>query len=115
MGFVLLDRKNELVFSAPIRYVAKSIRGSIIYITLSINTYKTKNLSINISGLWTHCLLLIINELRMTYVKLVASMDKQLYRARSAIAFLTVLFGGLFLVVLIGDFYQFAPINNHIL
>lgn len=49
MGFTLLDRKNELMLSISIGYAAKDIRRNIVYITLSINTYNVKSLSINVN------------------------------------------------------------------
>ena len=47
--------------------------------------------------------------------ELLATMDKQLCKAQSAIVSLIALFGGLLLVIFIGDFYQFASVNNHAL
>lgn len=95
MGFVLSDRKNELVFSVSIKCTAKNIRKSNVYIALSINTYKSKSLCINISRLGIYCLLLIINELNIIYFRLLASIGKSLYKTRGVIYFLTILFGNL--------------------
>lgn len=49
MRFFLLDRRNKLIFLALIKYIIEDIKKSTIYITLSINNYKVKNSSTNIS------------------------------------------------------------------
>lgn len=105
MRFVLLNKRNELVFLAPTRCAAKSIGESIIYTALSINTHKAKSLSINISKLYTHCLLFIIDELSIIHFGLLVSIEKQLCRVKDVIASSTALFGDLFLVVFIGNFF----------
>lgn len=46
---------------------------------------------------------------------LFAAMDKQLCKAQIAIVSSITIFDSLFLVILIGDFYQFAPISDYIL
>lgn len=51
MEFALLSKKGELVFLILTKYTVESIKESIIYTALSINTYKTKNLSSNINRL----------------------------------------------------------------
>ncbi len=43
-------------------------------------------------------------------LKLLASIDKQLRKAKGSDFSFTTFFGGLPLVVLMGDFYQFAPV-----
>lgn len=86
-----------------------------MYIALSINNYKAKSLFTNINKLQTYHLLFIINKLSMIQIKLFALINKQLRKTKSAISFLTILFIGLSLIVLIGNFYQFALINNYTL
>lgn len=51
IGFALLDKRNKLVFSVLIGYTSEDIGRSIVYTALSINTYKIKSLSTNISGI----------------------------------------------------------------
>lgn len=53
MSFILLNRRNKLIFSAPIECAAKSIRKTTVYTTLNINIYKAKSLYINMSGIKT--------------------------------------------------------------
>lgn len=43
MDFILLDRKNQLMLSAPTRCAAEDKIGSTVHITLSISTYKVKS------------------------------------------------------------------------
>lgn len=76
MGFALLDRKNELVLSAPTGCVAKGIGGSTVYTALSINTCKIKSLSTNISGILIPHSLFIVNELSIIHLRRLALMDK---------------------------------------
>ena len=76
MGFALLNRRNELVLSASTGCTAKGIGRSNVYRALKINTCKTKSLSTNISGIWTNCLLLIIDELSIIHFRLFVSMNK---------------------------------------
>lgn len=75
-GFTLLNKKNEFMISAPIRYTAEDIGGTTIYIALNINICKAKSLYTNVSGIWTHQFFLIINKLNMIQQKLLAKMNK---------------------------------------
>ena len=115
MGITLLDKRNELMFSAPTGYAAEGIRGSTVHIALSISTHNVKSLSTNVSAIWTHWSSLIIDKLNMIPLGLLATMDKQLQKARGTIVSSTALFGGLPLVILMVDFYQFAPVSGHAL
>lgn len=49
IGFNLLNRRNKLIFLALIKYAAKGIGKSTVYIDLSISIYKIKSLYTNIS------------------------------------------------------------------
>lgn len=115
MGFTLLNKRNGLIISTAIGCVAEDIRRSTMHTALSISTYKTKNLYTNISGIWTHWSLLIINKLSMIQLELFAKMDKQLHKTRDLINSLMTLFNSLFLIILIGDFYQFGLVSGRLL
>ncbi len=113
MGFILLNRRNKLMISVLTGCAAKGIGRSMVHTALSISTCKAKSLYTNISGIWIHQSLLIINELSMIQLKLLAQIDKQLRKAWGAIVSSTIVFGGLLLIILIGDFYQFASVSGH--
>ena len=65
------------------------------------------------SAIWTYQSSLIIDELSMIPFGLLAIMDNQLCKAQDTIISLTTLFGGLPLVIFMGDFYQFALVSDH--
>lgn len=69
--FVLLDKKNKLVFLATTKYKIKYIKKTqYICLALSINIYKTKSLSTNINIISTYYSLHIVNKLSMIYIRL---------------------------------------------
>lgn len=105
MRFTLLDRRNELMLSAPTGSVAGGREESTVHIILSISIYNVKSSSTNISVIWTHQSSLIIDEPSIISVGLLVTIDKQLRKAQGAIISSTALFGGLLLVILMGDFY----------
>ncbi len=54
IGFTLLNRRNELMISAPTRYTAEGIRGSIVHTAFNISTDKAKSLCTNVNGICTY-------------------------------------------------------------
>lgn len=69
IAFTLLNKKKKLMILVPIRCAAENIKNCMMHITLSINTCRVKSLCTNISGIWTHQSLLIVNELGIIYLK----------------------------------------------
>ena len=110
MGFNLLQRQNGLVIAAPTGCAAKGIGGNTIHIALSMNTRTSENRQVRPSPAWTRCSALIIDEISMIDLKLLATIDKQLQKAKCFSASSTAVFGGLSLVILTGNFYQFPPV-----
>lgn len=96
----------------PIRYIVESIRKSIIYTALSINSYKVKSFCTYISRIWTYQSLLIINKLSMIYLVFFTKIEKQLYKAQDISISLRVLFSDLLLMIYMGEFYHFILING---
>ena len=76
IGFILLDKRNELMLSAPTRCAAEDIRRSTVHIALSISIYNVKSLSTNVSAIWTHQFILMIDELNIIPLGLLATMNK---------------------------------------
>lgn len=63
MEFTLLDKRNKLIFLALTGYAVEGIRRTIMYIILTINTHNVKTLSTNMSIIWTHQFLFIVDKL----------------------------------------------------
>lgn len=51
MEFTLLDKRNELMLSAPTRCAAEGIGRNTVHTALNISIYNVKSLSTNVSGL----------------------------------------------------------------
>lgn len=115
MGFTLLDRRNERMLSATTECAAESIGESMVHTALSMSTRNVKSLSTNMSVIWTHRSPLIIDEPSIIFLELLATINKQLDKARGAIVSSTALFVGLHLLILICDFNQFTLVNGHAL
>ena len=115
LGFALLNRRAELIITAPTGCAAESIGGSTVHTALKINTRRANDNVSKIGSLWTRRLALVVDEVSIINLKLLTIMDKQLRKPRGSDFSSTALFGGLPLVVLIGDFYQFAPVSGHAL
>ena len=61
---------------------------------------------------WSQRSSLIVDEVSMIDLKLLTIIDKQMRKAKGSDTSSTTFFGGLLLVVLMGDFYQFAPMTE---
>ncbi len=110
MGFILLSRRKELVISASTGSTANSIGRSTVHSTLDINNQAKKNYQAKNNIQWLYCSSLIIDKVNMIDLKLLTSIDKQLQKARRLDSHLTTVFDRLLLLVLMRDFYQFAPV-----
>ncbi len=110
MGLILLSRKKELRISASTGSAVNGIGGSTVYTALGINNRAEKNYQAKSNAQWLNRSSLIIDEVNMIDLKLLTSIDKQLQKARGSDSHSITVFGGLLLVVLIEDFYQFAPV-----
>lgn len=110
--FTFLDRQKKLVFFMQIGYAIDNITENTIYITLKINIRVRKNFVVRTNMLWLQRLSLIINKISIINLKLFISMNKQLQKAKRLDISSNSIFKELFLVVLIGDFYQFTFISR---
>lgn len=61
---------------------------------------------------WSYCFSLIVNKISMINLKLLISIGQKLKKAKEINLYLTSIFGRLFLIVLIGNFYQFALVQG---
>lgn len=92
--------------------IADGIRESTIYTILKINTRFRKKIVFKANILWLQCLSLVVNEVTMIDLKLLILMDKQLQKVKRLNISSTSIFGGLPLIVLMEDFYQFTLVTR---
>lgn len=110
LGFSLLKRRQKLMIAAPTGAAASNIGGNTIHAALSIKTPGQK--ASHLSNTWTQQTALIIDEVSMIHLNLLATIDSQLRKAKENPEDSTAFFDGLSLVVLMGDFFQFAPVGG---
>lgn len=110
IGFSLLSRKDQLVLAAPTGAAANNIGGSTIHTCLGIGVRNKQGRSQKVSSLWTRRFALIIDEISMVELDMLSNIGKQLAKARGLGNDSTAVFGGLPIVILMGDFYQFSPV-----
>lgn len=115
MRFIFLNRQKELVISILTDCAADNIRGNTIYIILEINTRIEKDFIIKTNTLWLQRLSFVIDKISIINIKLFILIDRQLQRAKILDMSSTLIFGRLFLIVLMGDFYQFASVIEKVL
>lgn len=84
------------------------IKRNTIYIILEINTKPRKDFINKVNTLWLQYLSLIIDEISIINLKLFTSINKQLWKAKKSDISSISIFGGLSIIVLIGNFYQFT-------
>lgn len=104
LGFSLLDRREELIITAPTEAAASNIGGSTVHAAMSIETPGRRTPTL--SNTWSSRTALIVDDISMVSLKLLGSMDSQIKKAKRMDANSSALFGGLSLVVLLGDFFN---------
>lgn len=65
--------------------------------------------------MWIHHYTLIIDEVSIGKLDMLLNITKQLVKARGLIGKSIAMFGGLSIVILIGDFYQFSSVIGRLL
>ena len=76
----------------------------------AINRRKQK-VSQRVGSLWTNKNMLVIDEISMVSSKLMDSVDKQCNAMKNLDSNSTAVFGGLPVVIALGDFHQFPPVR----
>ncbi len=110
MGCALLSQNSDLVITAPTGAAADNIGGSTIHTSLAIGIRNRHGKSNAISNLWTARCIMIVDEISIVELEMLSNMRKQLAKARGLSNFSTAVFGGLPIIIVMGDFYQFPPI-----
>lgn len=111
--YLLLQRSHELAITALTGAAANNIGGNTLHTALGIN--KNGKGSCKIQEPWPQQSALVIDEISMLDLKMFATINQQLLQAKDLLSESTAIFGGLSVVLLMGDFYQFAPVTGRAL
>ncbi len=110
LGCTLLSPDSNLIITAPISAATDNIGDSIIHTSLAIsirNKYKKSN---KISNLCIAQYIMIVDKINMVELEILSNIGKKLAKVCGFSNSCTTVFGGLPIVIVIGDFYQFPPI-----
>ncbi len=110
LGCTFLSRDSNMVITAPTGAAADNIGGSTIHTSFAIGVRNRNRKSNAISNLWTARCIMIVDEISMVEQEMLSNMGKQLAKACALSNSGTAVFGGLPIVIVMGDFYQFPPI-----
>jgi Helitron helicase-like domain at N-terminus/PIF1-like helicase len=120
LGMGLLGRDREVFVAAYTGNAAKNVEGSTIHTGFNLAVRKKKNqlpptelseVSPRVMALWANKTILIIDEVSMVSSKLMDSIDKRCRIVKNLDPNSTAVFGGLHIVIVLGDFHQFSPVR----
>ena len=110
----LLGRRDEVILMAPTGAAADTIGGNTYHTSLgiSINRLQKSVVSSRVKKLWAHKTIMFIDEMSMIDLTMLSVVNNHCTIARSLDRSSPDLFGGLPVVVLMGDFFQFPPVRD---
>jgi hypothetical protein len=113
----LIHRKNEVILMAPTGAAADVIGGSTYHTSLgiSLNRYRRGGVGPRVHRLWFRKTIMVIDEVSMIDLSALSIINTHCKIARSLDRSSPDLFGGLPIVVLMGDFHQFPPVQGQAL
>ena len=113
-GMDLILRKSEVILMAPTGAAADNIGGNTYHTCLGISINKTQKPTVSprIRKLWSTKTIMIIDEISMTDLTTLSTINNRCKIAKSLDRSSPDLFGGLPIVIFMGDFYQFPPVKG---
>ena len=113
LGMKLLGRERELLVIAPTGRAANNVQGSTIHtgLDIAVRNHLKRQPSSRVRSLWANKTMLIIDEISMVSSILLNSIDSRSKVVKSLDSNSTAVFGGLHVVIFLGDFRQFSPIQ----
>ena len=113
-GMDLIRRRNEVILLAPTGAAADNIGGSTIHTALGMSIAKKQKPSVSprVKNLWSNKTIMIVDEISMVDLSMLHTINNQCKIAKSLNRGSPDLFGGLPVVIFMGDFFQFPPING---
>jgi hypothetical protein len=110
----LLGRKDEIMLMAPTGAAADTIGGNTYHTSLgiSINRLRKGAMASRVRRLWAQKTIMFIDEMSMLDLTMLNVINNHCMIARSLDRSSPDLFGGLPVVILMGDFFQFPPVRG---
>ncbi|KAJ5367847.1 hypothetical protein N7541_001788 [Penicillium brevicompactum] len=110
----LICRREEVIIMAPTGAAADAIGGSTYHNSLgiSLNRYRRAGVSSQVRRLWSRKTVMIIDEISMVDLAALSIINTHCKAARSLDRSSSDLFGGLPIVISMGDFHQFPPVQG---
>ena len=108
----ILGRKHEIILTAPTGAAADNLGGNTYHTSLGINLSCKAAVTARVRKLWARKTILVIDEMSMIDLKMLGVINNQCKVARSLPRSSPELFGGLPIVILMGDFLQFPPVRG---
>lgn len=113
-GMDLIRRKEEVIVMAPTGAAADNIGGNTFHTSLGISITRNQGHTITsrVRKLWSRKTIMIIDEVSMLDLSMLSVINNHCKMARSLDQRSPDLFGGLPIVILMGDFFQFPPVRG---
>ena len=114
-GMDLVDRKKEVIVMAPTGLASNKIGGSTYHTALGIPIMRRKERTTvppRVRRLWSGKTIMFVDELGMIDLQNFYLMNRHCNLAKSVDKDSTELWGGLPVVIFLGDFYQFPPVQG---
>ncbi len=111
----IISKSNSIFITAPTKAVANNISGSTLHTTLEIDIRKTKE---TIKGqqkmkkILCNKIAVIVDEMSMVSLKLLATVDLHLGKAKALHENSSVVSGGLPVIIFLSDFFQFSLVTR---
>lgn len=102
----------DLVITALTDAIAENIGGSIIHISVAISVKNRHGKLDLISNSLIAQYIIIVEEISMVKLEMLSNMEKSLAKARDLLNSSKRVFGGLPIIIFIGNFYQFLHITS---
>ncbi|KAJ5761292.1 hypothetical protein N7520_008448 [Penicillium odoratum] len=113
-GMDLICRKQEVILMAPTGDAADNIGGNTCHTSLGISIDRSRRTAMGarVRKLWARKTIMIVDEISMVDLGMLSVIDSHCKIARSLERGSTDFFGGLPVVILMGDFFQFPPVRG---
>ncbi|KAJ5761308.1 hypothetical protein N7520_008464 [Penicillium odoratum] len=113
-GMDLIRRKEEVIVMAPTGAAADNIGGNTFHTSLGISITRNQGHTITsrVRKLWSRKTIMIIDVVSMLDLSMLSVINNHCKMARSLDQRSPDLFGGLPIVILMGDFFQFPPVRG---